>query len=686
MKILDRELGSACAEDYMRRLAPTAPVAPDEAARKFASFSEFQASKLASAAACRAELSAQADLFEQYLAELMEEDRLAVLVDTGWQGTIQASLASGYPTHEFWGANFGRYDYSNIDGRIIQRIMGLGFDANGYDPAKPLSALIHHRHLIEALFEPVGPSIERLERRDRSVAPIGAEAFAPLRPSEPALYDGMMRYLREVAPTLSYARLQEARDRAAEQLASDILFPTAEIARLLGGQKRSVDFGSEDFAPVLREPDGGDPEARIRAALWTQGQLALECRPAVAKERQRALLPKPGPRKADAIQPDSHPDPMVAIIMRTMDRVVFLQRALASIARQTFEDYVLVVFNDGGDMEGIEAELGASAIDRRRVVLLDGVENRGMEAASNAAIRAVRSEYIVIHDDDDSWHPGFLQKTVSYLEANPGAGGVVTQSVHVNEAIRGDRIQTLNTKPYNDWLRSLHLGELLIMNVFPPISFVFRRTVYEEVGGFNERLPVLGDWDFNIRFAARAEIGVVAEALANYHHRQPSGLGAYENSVTGAISLHERFNPVVRAAFVDDDAMRPLAGAMAIGPVLHEMRDNLRNLAQPNRAPASQETSQVLAAAADDRWCMLAYLRANLGAAAPDVSLATALAWAASGTLPPPPDFDEPAYLQQNRDVREFVSSGRIPSGYLHYMRFGRAEGRRRPMRIPAAV
>jgi hypothetical protein len=56
-------------------------------------------------------------------------------------------------------------------------------------------------------------------------------------------------------------------------------------------------------------------------------------------------------------------------------------------------------------------------------------------------------------------------------------------------------------------------------NFFPPIAFVFRREVLERIGGFNETLPVLGDWFFNLEFLLEDDIAVLPEPLARYHHR-----------------------------------------------------------------------------------------------------------------------------------------------------------------------
>jgi hypothetical protein len=82
----------------------------------------------------------------------------------------------------------------------------------------------------------------------------------------------------------------------------------------------------------------------------------------------------------------------------------------------------------------------------------------------------------VIHDDDDSWHPEFLERTVAFLDAPEGAryGGVATHSHYISEEIRDDIVIEHDARPYNDWVRNVQLSEMACGNFFPPIAFVFR--------------------------------------------------------------------------------------------------------------------------------------------------------------------------------------------------------------------
>jgi glycosyltransferase involved in cell wall biosynthesis len=245
--------------------------------------------------------------------------------------------------------------------------------------------------------------------------------------------------------------------------------------------------------------------------------------------------------------------PKVAIVLRTKDRPILLARALASILCQRFGDWELRIVNDGGDPAEVDATLAPFLPEfAGRAGILHNPDSLGMEAASNRAIDDTQSDYIVVHDDDDSWHPDFLAETVSFLERpeNAGYGGVVTWSELVEERIEGADIHITARRPYNDWLHAIDLTRLLGGNVFPPISFLFRRCVLEQVGAFDENLKVLGDWEFNVRLLQAADIAVIPTTLAYYHHRVTAAESVYSNSIQGALGLHRRTNAALRNRLV----------------------------------------------------------------------------------------------------------------------------------------
>ena len=286
----------------------------------------------------------------------------------------------------------------------------------------------------------------------------------------------------------------------------------------------------------------------------------------------------------------------VAVITRTKNRNILLWRAYHSVRKQTMKDLIWVIVNDGGEKEGVDAIANDARNNGLDVKVLHHEVSKGMEAASNAGIRSCDSKYIVIHDDDDSWESAFLEKTVAFLETEPVFSGVITHTLRVNEVIENDSPRTTSCYGFNTWLKSIYLMEMAMCNTFPPISFLFKRSVYDKIGGYDERLPVLGDWDFNIRFLKEADIGVIPELLALYHHRDTitDANNVYGNTVNAGIANHIKYDAILRNHY------------MRTSPQDLGVLTNLAVMTNWQNSKIDQISTQSLAKGAN---CFLSYLK-----------------------------------------------------------------------------
>ena len=263
------------------------------------------------------------------------------------------------------------------------------------------------------------------------------------------------------------------------------------------------------------------------------------------------------------------PSPTVAVLVRTKDRPRFLRRALANIAEQTFTDYTVCVINDGGDESATRAILQASPLahllegDAPRLMLLT-TGGGNMEAASNAGLAATDSEFVAIHDDDDLWAPEFLERTVGALRASEAlicSTRVVER--YERETPEGE-FEVYEERIFHDGLPGFGLQFLYRTNRAVPIGILYRRRLHELVGFYDESLPVVGDWEFNLRAAAVTEVLLVDEPLA-YWSLRPEADGADANSVQRQAE-HARFDASVRARAIRDD----LQSGGRPGPYLYQ--------------------------------------------------------------------------------------------------------------------
>lgn len=261
------------------------------------------------------------------------------------------------------------------------------------------------------------------------------------------------------------------------------------------------------------------------------------------------------------------PDPTipyapVAIVMRTKERPLLLRRALGDVTRQTYQSWYLVIVNDGGNAATVDRLVAEHAQALAgRVTVLHNEDSRGKEATSNQAIRGSSSTYIGIHDDDDTWHPDFLERTVAHLERRPDAGVAVRTEI-VWEQVAGDRIVELGREIFGHDIHEFTLFELIRHNRVVPISMLYRRSVHDEIGYYREDLRDVGDWEFNLRLSVEHEIGFLADrALAFWHQRRDQD-GPLGNSVITGADDHRKFDLLVRNGALQEHVQRHGVGGL----------------------------------------------------------------------------------------------------------------------------
>ena len=188
--------------------------------------------------------------------------------------------------------------------------------------------------------------------------------------------------------------------------------------------------------------------------------------------------------------------PRVSVLIPCYNAGVFLAQAIQSVLAQTFQDFEIVVVDDGSTDDSAAVAKGFDAV---RYVCKP---HSGISATRNMAIAQAKGEFLAFLDADDLWHPEKLQKQVAHLDANPQC-----QLVHCHAKNFFDGPQEQMT------LRQKQLMEANLENYMA--SSCIRRTVFEKYGSFREDLAVGEDthWIARLR-AAGVDMGhCIAEEL-----------------------------------------------------------------------------------------------------------------------------------------------------------------------------
>lgn len=196
------------------------------------------------------------------------------------------------------------------------------------------------------------------------------------------------------------------------------------------------------------------------------------------------------------------PSPAVSIVVPCFNGGHFLDGLMASLARQTFRDFEIVIVDDGsGDPQTLRKLL---ALDGQATVMRQ--MNRGPAAARNAGIRRAKAELVFALDCDDTIEPDFLAETVPLLRASPPDVGMAFTDLRLTGAETG-----LVSRYFNRF-------DLLFTNTLSS-GLVMRRDAWLAAGGYDEAMRSgYEDWDFSLRLARAGYRGLrVAKPLYVYH-------------------------------------------------------------------------------------------------------------------------------------------------------------------------
>lgn len=190
---------------------------------------------------------------------------------------------------------------------------------------------------------------------------------------------------------------------------------------------------------------------------------------------------------------------MVSVIITTYNRRRFLREAVLSVLRQDYLDKEVIIIDDGSTDNSIEE---VNDLQVRYV----WKENGGISSARNKGIEVTRGEYIAFLDVDDLWKKDKLSIQISQMTMQ-GYAVSYTDEIWIRNGKRLN--QKLRHKKYSGKV----FEHCLPLCIISPSSAVIRREVFEDVGFFDESLPVCEDYDMWLRVTARYPVLFIERPL-----------------------------------------------------------------------------------------------------------------------------------------------------------------------------
>ncbi|MDD3806406.1 MAG: glycosyltransferase [Candidatus Marinimicrobia bacterium] len=191
----------------------------------------------------------------------------------------------------------------------------------------------------------------------------------------------------------------------------------------------------------------------------------------------------------------------ITVIIPVYNREQYIKRSIDSVLQQTRPADEVIVVDDGST--DATPSLLKNYGDK---ILVVHQKNRGVSAARNLGISRASGDWIALLDSDDEWLPDKLMIQEQWLRENPTFRICQTEEIWIRH---GKRVNPM--KKHQKYHGDIFIHSLKLCLVSPS-AVLFEKSLIEEMGGFDESLPVCEDYDLWLRISLHYPIGLIQKA------------------------------------------------------------------------------------------------------------------------------------------------------------------------------
>ena len=196
----------------------------------------------------------------------------------------------------------------------------------------------------------------------------------------------------------------------------------------------------------------------------------------------------------------------VSVVIPTYNRVHLLERSLDSALGQTLAADEIIVVDDGSTDNTV-----ATLKSMYPEVKLIQQDNLGVSAARNTGISAARHEWIALLDSDDVWHENKLERQITALKDAPEYLICHSDEIWIRNGVRVNQMNKHKKAGGHIFQHCLPLCAI------SPSAVMIHRSLFEELGLFDETLPACEDYELWLRICSRYPVLYIDEALITKH-------------------------------------------------------------------------------------------------------------------------------------------------------------------------
>ncbi len=229
---------------------------------------------------------------------------------------------------------------------------------------------------------------------------------------------------------------------------------------------------------------------------------------------------------------------LVSIIMPVYNGEDFLDRSIKSVLRQTYQNWELLLIDDGSEDDS--ARIIERYLEDDRIKFLKNDSNSGISATRNKGINNSNGEYIALLDQDDEWFADKLQKQVKALNGLGYDYGLIYSNLEVRFDNGDVTERKKEIEPEPTIIENLEL--MLLRNLISSPTVLIRKEVLDDVGLFDDSIKWGGDdYDLWIRIAHKYKFFYIDEVLCIRHEHQKNYSADKKRMMLRTIELAEKY-------------------------------------------------------------------------------------------------------------------------------------------------
>lgn len=205
--------------------------------------------------------------------------------------------------------------------------------------------------------------------------------------------------------------------------------------------------------------------------------------------------------------------PTVSIIIPTYNRGDLVGRSVQSVLEQTFQDFEIIIVDDGSD-DNTTKVIHEFQEQDNRIKYIRHDENRGGAAARNTGIKAAKGKYIAFQDSDDTWEPEKLEQQLEVFEHASAEVGVVYTDMWRRYEGKRKYIPSPEISPEEGIIYKQALSRVMGIGIG---TAMIKRECFNSAGLFDENLRRFIDLELFIRLSKYFLFYHIKKPLINYY-------------------------------------------------------------------------------------------------------------------------------------------------------------------------